>query len=140
MGGPASRATFAGQGPGPNRRRHARIERALAYIDAHGGGTLAVSRQSGAAARIITQTGADVAGIGGFSGRESDMSLAWFADAVERGQIKWVLISGPGRYGARDGRTGSGTVMWAVTQVGAKTPLRKLYDVSGQADGLRALG
>jgi 4-amino-4-deoxy-L-arabinose transferase-like glycosyltransferase len=139
-GGPASRASFGG--PVGTRRASAirRIEAALAYIDAHGGGTLAVSRQSGATARIITQTGADVAGIGGFSGRESDMSVAWFANAVERGQIRWVLIGGPGRYGGRDGRLGSGTVMWAVRQVGAKTPVRRLYDVGGKADALRALG
>jgi 4-amino-4-deoxy-L-arabinose transferase-like glycosyltransferase len=155
VGGPASGATFGGTGGPRNtaaaRRRGGRragraggpmrrIQAALAYIDAHGGGTLAVSSQSGAAARIITRTGADVAGIGGFSGRESDVSVAWFADVVERGQIKWVLIGGPGRYGARDGRIGSGTVMWTVTQVGAKTPVRKLYDVSGRADALRAFG
>ena len=155
VGGPASHATVGGAG-GPRgttaAKRHGgnragrgggaihRIEAALAYIDAHGGGTLAVSRQSGAAARIIIQTGADVAGIGGFSGRESHVSVGWFADAVERGEIRCVLIGDPGRYGGRDGRIGSGTVMWAVRQVGAKTPMRRLYDVSGRADALRALG
>ena len=68
------------------------------------------------------------------------MSVAWFAGAVAGGQIKWVLISGPGRAGGRDGRTGSATVMSAVQQVGAKTSMKRLYRVSGKAAALRALG
>jgi hypothetical protein len=114
------------------------IRAALTYIDAHGGGTLAVSRQSGATARIVIQTGADVAGIGGFSGRESDVSVAWLADVVERGQITWVLTTGS--FGARDGRIGSRTAMSAVQKVGAETSVSGLYNLSGQADALRALG
>jgi hypothetical protein len=66
------------------------------------------------------------------------MSVAWFAGAVAGGQIKWMLISGPGRAGGRDGRTGSATVMSAVQQVGAKTSMKRLYRVSGKAAALRA--
>ena len=46
------------------------LTQALAYVAAHGGGTIAVSSQTGASTAIIT-SGANVAGIGGFSGRES---------------------------------------------------------------------
>jgi 4-amino-4-deoxy-L-arabinose transferase-like glycosyltransferase len=135
VGGPANHATI---GP-PSGRSSRSIEAALQYIHAHGGGTLAVSRQSGAPARLIIQTGADLAGIGGFSGRESDMSVAWFADAVERGQIEWVLTSRRGAFPARDGRIGSSTVMSAVQHVAAETSVRGLYSVRGKADALRAV-
>jgi len=143
-GGPASRATlgagtaggFGGRPGGASRS----ITRALRYIDAHGGGTLAVSRQSGATARIIIQTGADLAGLGGFSGRESDVSVSWLADAVEQGRITWVLTTGGGRFARGDGRIGSRTVMSAVEQVGTETSVSKLYSVSGKAEALRAVG
>jgi hypothetical protein len=83
-----------------------------------------------------------VAGIGGFSGRESDMSVSWFADAVAPGQIRWVLITGPTLRGAlaHDTRIGSATVMAAVKEAGAKTHVKNLYSVSGRARALRALG
>ena len=43
-----------------------------------------MSSQSGAAGSLIT-SGADVAAIGGFSGRESQVTVEWLADAVEHG-------------------------------------------------------
>jgi 4-amino-4-deoxy-L-arabinose transferase-like glycosyltransferase len=60
------------------------------YVKAHGAGTIAVSSQSSAAGSIIA-SGADVAGIGGFSGRESSVSVSWLAQAVRDGKIRWVL-------------------------------------------------
>jgi len=114
------------------------IERSLRYIKGHGGGTLGVARQSGAA-RAILQNGADIAGIGGFSGQESDVSVSWFADIVQQGRITWVLTTAGAGLGRRDARIGSKTVMRAVEKVGAKTPLRGLYRVSGKADAFRAL-
>ncbi len=60
------------------------------YVAAHGGGTIAVSSQSSAAQAII-EVRRDVAGIGGFSGRESDVSVAWLAQEVAAGKISWVL-------------------------------------------------
>ncbi len=73
----------------------------------HGGGTLAVSSQSGAAEAIIAR-GANVVGIGGFSGRESEVSRSWLAQEVRSGKIRWVLAeeSGPGP--ERRGAGGSG--------------------------------
>jgi 4-amino-4-deoxy-L-arabinose transferase-like glycosyltransferase len=136
MGGPTTRPAQSGGRP---HRAIRRIESALAYVRRHGGGTLAVSRQGGATADIMIRTGAPLAGTGGFSGRESHMSLAWFAAAVERGQIRWVFVGGPGRCGGRDGRIGSGTVMWAVRRAGVRTRVHGLYSVSGRARALRAL-
>ena len=68
---------------------------ALAYIKANGGGTLAVSSQSTAAAAIV-DSDADIVGIGGFSGRESEVSVSWLADQVRQGNIRWVLADDSG--------------------------------------------
>ncbi|MDX6672666.1 MAG: hypothetical protein QOH11_84, partial [Solirubrobacteraceae bacterium] len=124
------------------------------YVQQHGGGTIAVSSQQGAAAQIIS-SGADVAGIGGFSGRESQITVSWLANAVQSGRVRWVLTSdasgsGPGR----DGRVGSSRAMAAVaatctrvtvpttattSSAGANTSSTiTLYDCQGQASALRA--
>jgi 4-amino-4-deoxy-L-arabinose transferase-like glycosyltransferase len=123
---------------------NAGLTQALAYVKAHGGGTIGVSSQSGAASAII-QSGADVAGIGGFSGRESEVSTQWLADAVRSGKIRWVLASGTSGFGGNDGRVGSSKVMAAVEQVGKKVTVTSgsttvtLYDLSGKADALAAI-
>jgi hypothetical protein len=122
------------------------LSQALAYVEAHGGGTLAVSSQSGAAGQLIS-TGADVAALGGFSGRESQVSVSWLADAVADGRIRWVLADGAGGMPA-DGRTGSSQVMAAVERAcsavsssawGGGSGSGVLYDCAGHADDLRAL-
>ena len=103
-----------------------------------------MSSQSGAAGSII-QSGSDVAGIGGFSGRESEVTTAWLADAVRSGRVRWVLTSDSGDFGANDGRVGSSKVMAAVAQVGRKVTITSgsstttLYDLSGRADALAAV-
>jgi hypothetical protein len=110
-------------------------------VQQHGGGTIAVSSQTGASTAII-QSGADVAGIGGFSGRESEVTSQWLAAMVREGRIRWVIASGnSGGFGGNDGRVGSSKVMAAVAQVGKQVTLSDgttLYDLSGQADALAA--
>jgi 4-amino-4-deoxy-L-arabinose transferase-like glycosyltransferase len=100
------------------------IDEVLSYVKSHGGGTIAVSSQSSAAEAIIGRD-ADVAGIGGFSGRESDVSVSWLAQEVRDGKIRWVLdeegagLSGfGGGFGGLpgDSRTGSRTAMAAVAK------------------------
>jgi 4-amino-4-deoxy-L-arabinose transferase-like glycosyltransferase len=101
------------------------IAAAVTYAKAHGGGTVAVSSQSSAASEIVSD-GAEVAGIGGFSGRESDVSVAWLAGEVSRGQIRWVLVEGSGSSGPRlpgDTRQGSRRAMTAVTRACTKVTL-----------------
>ncbi len=68
------------------------LRTAIAYARAHGGGTIGVESQSSAAAAIIDQN-ADVAGLGGFSGRESTVSVAWLADEVASGRLRWIMTS-----------------------------------------------
>jgi hypothetical protein len=70
---------------GPFGGDTAQLTAAVKYARAHGGGTIAVSSQQGAAATII-ESGTDVAGIGGFSGRESG--------SASPGSPTWC---GPGR-------------------------------------------
>jgi 4-amino-4-deoxy-L-arabinose transferase-like glycosyltransferase len=140
-GGPGA----GGFGGGPFGGDNAGLTQAVAYSRSHGGGAIAVSSQSGAAGTII-QSGADVAGIGGFSGRESQVSTAWLADAVRSGRVRWVLTSGDGGFGGNDGRVGSSQVMAAVAAVGRKVTISTgsstttLYDLSGRADALAAAG
>ncbi|HEX8714394.1 MAG TPA: glycosyltransferase family 39 protein, partial [Solirubrobacteraceae bacterium] len=124
-GGPAGfGAGFGGGSPIGNDRT---ITQALAYVEQHGGGTIAVSSQSSAASAIIA-SGAKVAGIGGFSGRESDVSASWLAQRVRSGAIRWVLVegtgaqrSGPGLPG--DTRPGSKAAMTAVAKACSRVAL-----------------
>jgi len=95
------------------------INQVLAYVKVHGGGTIAVSSQSSAAQAIISSH-ANVAGIGGFSGRESDVSTSWLAQKVRSGSIRWVLVEGSGTQGGPslpgDTRAGSKAAMTAVAK------------------------
>jgi hypothetical protein len=135
-------ATTAGGGPGGGGRGgadSATQAAAIAYVRAHGGGTIATSSQNSTSAQVIA--GADIAAIGGFSGRESQVSASWLADAVQHGQIRWVLAgSGGGPRGVNDARTGSSDVMALVQQVCAPTSSTSLYDCAGQASALRSGG
>jgi 4-amino-4-deoxy-L-arabinose transferase-like glycosyltransferase len=139
----------------------ATINAAISYAKTHGGGTIAVSSQSSAAQPIIAQD-ANVAGIGGFSGRESDVSVSWLAQEVREGKIRWVLVeqsggSGGGPRLAGDTRQGSKAAMAAVAKVcpavsistsgktatsGAVTASAegKLYDCEGHAAALLTAG
>jgi 4-amino-4-deoxy-L-arabinose transferase-like glycosyltransferase len=142
-GGGAGRAFGGPGGPGGGGGGmfggNQNLTPALAYAKAHGGGTIGVSSQTGAATTII-QSGANVVGLGGFSGRESAVSTSWLAQAVRDGRVRYVLADGSGDGGMRnDGRVGSSSVMAAVQQVGTKTSVSGLYDLQGKADALAAL-
>jgi len=112
------------------------LSEAVAYAQAHGGGAIAVASQSGAAGSLIT-SGADIVAIGGFSGRESQVTTDWLADAVASGQIRYVLTTG-GNGLPNDERTGADDVMAAVEAVGKTTSVDGLYDLHGLADALRS--
>jgi 4-amino-4-deoxy-L-arabinose transferase-like glycosyltransferase len=126
-----------GGGVGGRFGGSANLTEALAYAKAHGGGTVAVSSQQGASDAIIT-SGAGVAGIGGFTGRESQVTVAWLAQEVAAGHIRYVLTDGSGFGGLRnDGRIGSSAVMAVVQQVGKQTSVTGMYDLQGLASALR---
>jgi 4-amino-4-deoxy-L-arabinose transferase-like glycosyltransferase len=98
----------------------------LAYAKQHGGGTIAVSSQTSASSAIIA-SGAKVAGIGGFSGRESSVSTAWLAQRVRSGAIRWVLGERAGTQSFRgvpgDTRAGSKAAITAVEKACRKVTL-----------------
>jgi 4-amino-4-deoxy-L-arabinose transferase-like glycosyltransferase len=161
LGGGAPAA--GGPGGGMFGRGGSQLTSVLTYVNSHGGGTIAVSSQSTAAASIIA-SGAKVAGIGGFSGRESEVSAGWLAQEVQDGAIRWVdgAGSGGGRGGFGDGRVGATKAMTTVANVctsvtlpaGATSAGRAtgatgavggssgttLYDCQGKAAALRAAG
>jgi 4-amino-4-deoxy-L-arabinose transferase-like glycosyltransferase len=145
MAPPGGQGTNPGAraGGGPFGMGSESLTAVLAYVKAHGGGTIGVSSQTTASGAII-DSGAKVAGLGGFSGRESEVSVAWLADAVRDDRIRWVLADSGGGMG-QDGRTGSSTVMAAVAKtckavtVSSSGTSATLYDCQGSAAALAAL-
>jgi 4-amino-4-deoxy-L-arabinose transferase-like glycosyltransferase len=132
------RAGSAGSGAfGGN---NAAVAAAVAYAKSHGGGAVAVSSQQGASGSIISSN-ADVVAIGGFSGRESQVSIKWFAQQVAAGKIRWVVADSGGGM-PNDGRTGSQDVMAAVAKTckAVTTSAGTIYDCHGYASALAALG
>jgi hypothetical protein len=110
----------------------------LRYAASHGGGTVAVWSQLGAANAIIASN-ARVAGIGGFSGQESDPSVSWLAAEVSSGHIRWVDVAGA-EIGP-SGRPGATAALDAAQQAcRAVAAVSSLYDCAGRAAGLRAAG
>ena len=139
--GPVGPFGPGGPGGGGFGGLDATLSEAIAYVQANGGGTIGVSSQSSAASAVLNADADDVvvAGLGGFSGNESEVSIAWLAQAVQDGRIRYVLAAGGGG-GFRDGRIGATTVMSAVQQVGRATGVSGLYDLQGLGDQLAALG
>jgi 4-amino-4-deoxy-L-arabinose transferase-like glycosyltransferase len=126
------------------------------YVREHGGGTVAVSSQSTAASAIL-EGDLNVAGIGGFSGRESDVSVSWLAQEVSAGKIRWVLAEQTAGGGGRGGlpgdtRTGARTALAAAekacvavklpssSSAGAVSGTGTLYDCAGRAAALGSVG
>ncbi len=136
-GGPPQGAPPSGPG-GPFGGSDAALRKVLAYVSGHGGGTIAVSSQSSASGAIVDQD-ANVAGIGGFSGRESDVSVSWLAQEVRSGKIRWVWAeeSGGGFSGRLPGdtRTGSKTAMAAVTRACARVAQAAVSGTGAGAGG-----
>jgi hypothetical protein len=137
-GGP--RATGAAGGGAGFGADTAILQAAIRYAKAHGGGTIGVSSQSSAAAVILSSDG-NVAGLGGFSGRESSITPAWLASEVRAGRLRWVLVDqSQGASLPGDTRTGSEQAMSivakvcrAVTLTGSGGTRATMYDCSGRA-------
>src|SRR3954470_7151238 len=163
-GGPASSA-FAG-GPGGGPFGGGSLTAVTRYVAQHGGGTIGVSSQMAASSPIISSN-ARVAALGGFSGRESEVSVSWLADAVRAGKIRWVLTDrGAGGGLPHDSRVGSSKLMdagdapckergggglphgsrvgssklMAAVAATCKASGGGLYDCQGRADVLAARG
>ena len=147
IGGPPSTGAggIAGGGPG-GMFGGEDLSSILAYTEAEGGGTIAVDSQSGASASII-ESGAEVAGIGGFSGKESSVSVEWLEERIANGDITWIYTSGLGGSGfggmsggpGGDTRTGSesaiDTVVEKCTAVSASA-----YSSTGESETAESAG
>jgi len=97
FGPPPGAALRPPGGPGGFGAGSGELVAAARYAAAHGGGTVATESQSSAASAIMAGA-TNVAGIGGFSGRESSVSLSWLIAEVRAGRLRWLLAdSGPGR-------------------------------------------
>ncbi len=139
-----------GGGPGGFGGNGASLTAAVRYAAAHGGGTVGVASQSSAAAAILASN-ANVAGLGGFSGRESSVSVRWLAGEVGSGALRWVIadqsggLSRPG-----DTRQGSSAAMAVVAKAcravklntssagGSSSAGVTMYDCLGRSSALLA--
>jgi 4-amino-4-deoxy-L-arabinose transferase-like glycosyltransferase len=117
---------------------------AISYAKAHGGGTIGVESQSTAAEAILTSD-ANVAGLGGFSGRESTVTPQWLAMEVKQGRLRWILAQGgQGFAGPSDGRQGSAAAFAVVEnactadKITTASGTATLYDCQGRASAILA--
>jgi hypothetical protein len=136
FGGPPPGMTAGGPGGMFGGGSSTQLTQAIAYSNAHGGGTIGVESQM-TASSVIAKSGAQVAGIGGFSGRESTVSISWLADAVADGRLTYFVTGGSNPGMGNDGRAGSTSAMDAVAKVCTK--VSGFYDCTGKASALKAL-
>jgi 4-amino-4-deoxy-L-arabinose transferase-like glycosyltransferase len=98
----------------------ASLNAAASWAQRHGGGTVAVESQSTAASAILSGH-TNVAGIGGFSGKESSVTLAWIQQEVSEGRLTYILGGSTAAGGGfSDGRTGSATAIAAAEKTATK--------------------
>ena len=110
---PGAGGGFAGGGGGFGGDTTS-LNAAVKYVKQHGGGEIGVSSQSTAAAAILDGY-TNVAGLGGFSGRESSVSASWIAMEVREGRLRWVIVDNSQATGLTgDTRTGSQAAMDVV--------------------------
>jgi 4-amino-4-deoxy-L-arabinose transferase-like glycosyltransferase len=141
FGGP--RGGFGGPGAaGGFGADSATLTAAARYAKAHGGGAIGVESQSSAAAAILVGD-ADVAGLGGFSGRESTVSAQWLATEVGNGRLRWLVDADSSGFGG-DSRQGSRAALAIAERVGRKVTVTAgattvtMYDLQGKASAILA--
>ncbi|HEX3831557.1 MAG TPA: glycosyltransferase family 39 protein [Solirubrobacteraceae bacterium] len=125
----------------------ASLQAAVTYAKAHGGGAIGVESQESAASSIISSD-ANVAGLGGFSGRESTVSAQWLAMEVRDGRLRWIVADsqGGGGFGGfgGDSRQGSAAALAIAEKVGRKVTFTSggtqvtMYDLQGSASAILA--
>jgi 4-amino-4-deoxy-L-arabinose transferase-like glycosyltransferase len=139
---------FGGGGPGGFGGDSASLNAAIRYARVHGGGTIGVSSQSSAAAAIV-DLNANVAGLGGFSGRESSVTVAWLAMEVRNGHLRWVIsgsgsqrsaLPGDSRQGSQKALTAVAKACRPVTLSGSTSNSSTMYDCQGRAAAILAAG
>lgn len=135
---------FAGGG-GQFGGNSASLTAAVNYAKAHGGGTIGVASQSSAAAVILSSDG-NVAGLGGFSGRESSVTPQWLAMEVSSGRLRWVIpdsgqqaqLPGDTRAGSQSAFSIVEKACKAVTVTSSSGGSVTMYDCLGQSSAILA--
>ncbi len=141
--GPPSAGGFGGGGPGGFGGDSSSLNAVIRYTQSHGGGTIGVESQSSAATAILS-TKASIAGLGGFSGRESSVTASWIAQEVKAGHLRWIMASSVGGGAPGDTRTGSATALSIVEKVcravtvDANGTKVTIYDCLGNAAAILA--
>ncbi|MBL8775152.1 MAG: glycosyltransferase family 39 protein [Acidimicrobiales bacterium] len=125
-----------------------------AWLEAHTDGETwaLVVGSAQTASGLIADQGVSVMALGGFMGTDQTLTVADFADLVDSGAVRYVLVSGGGMGGGPGGGMGgmgggSSSVLSAVSSScpvvsAADLPesyAGSLYDCFGQSDALRAL-
>jgi 4-amino-4-deoxy-L-arabinose transferase-like glycosyltransferase len=116
------------------------LNAAVRYVDQHGGGEIGVESQSTAASAILDGY-TNVAGLGGFSGRESSVTASWIAMEVREGRLRWVIDDGTSQGGGLpgDSRTGSQAAIDVVAKTCPAVTLSsngangRMYDCLGRS-------
>jgi 4-amino-4-deoxy-L-arabinose transferase-like glycosyltransferase len=103
------------------------------YVRSHGGGTIGVESQSSAADAILAGA-SNLAGLGGFSGVESSVSVRWLAAEVRDGHLRWLVADSSGTGGIGRGSFGR------AGGFGGGSPLRNGRTPSGRGRGPRSDG
>jgi 4-amino-4-deoxy-L-arabinose transferase-like glycosyltransferase len=142
-GGFGGGAGFAGGAAGSLGGDSTSLTAAVLYAEQHAGGTIGVESQSSAAA-VIVSSNASIAGLGGFSGRESSVSAAWLAQEVAAGRLRWVIVDGSQTGGGLPGdtRTGSESAFGVVARtcravtLSTGTSSGRMYDCQGRATAI----
>lgn len=124
-----------------------------AWLEAHTDGETwaLVVGSAQTASGLIADQGVSVMALGGFMGTDQTLTVAEFADLVDAGAVRYVLVSGGGMGGGpgggRGATGGSSSVLSAVSSScpavsDADLPSAyagALYDCAGRADALRAV-
>ena len=142
-GGFARGGGFGGGAGGMVGGDSASLTAAEQYVSQHGGGEIGVSSQSTAAAAILDGY-TNVAGLGGFSGRESSVTASWIAMEVREGRLRWVIDDGSTQGGGLpgDSRTGSQAAINVVAKTCRAVTLSsngtngQMYDCLGRASAI----
>jgi 4-amino-4-deoxy-L-arabinose transferase-like glycosyltransferase len=103
-----------GMPPGPPFGRDMPgAEKLVDFLEAnrHGERILVAARSSMEVAPIIIRTGKPAVALGGFMGGDQVVTEEEFAELVHGGQVRFVLMGGPGGFGAFGPPTPPGTVL-----------------------------
>jgi hypothetical protein len=93
---------------------------------------------------VILASDGNVAGLGGFSGRESSVTASWLAMEIRSGRLRWLLVDstqqlrlpGDTRAGSQNAVSIAEQVARKVTFTTANATTVTMYDLRGRASAI----